>query len=239
MASITSTLSRIKLELSAFLPDEAILAACRDSGYAWRDRLFGPVQTIHLFILQLLNFNIAMTGLRHLSKMPVKAPAYCRARLRLPRKVLEALLVQSSAAMRQVAAPIGEITDGLWCGLVAYLVDGSSTIAPDTPSSQKAFGQPKGCKTGCGFPVPKIAGSVHSLTWRCFWHGRSKVFSAFIRSRSWTFVPIASTDASTPGGRSPRVGARARPCRTAGSSGGWASGIRWSSGSSQKANPSG
>lgn len=184
MASITSTLSRIKLELSAFLPDEAIVAACRESGYVWRERLFGPVQTIHLFILQLLNFNIAMTGLRHVSKMPVKAAAYCRARMRLPRKVLEALLVRSSAAMRQVASPIGEIADGLWCGLRAYLVDGSSTIAPDTPSSQKAFGQPKGCKKGCGFPVPKLLGLfdafsgliVQVLGFPLYTHEQSKVW---------------------------------------------------------------
>jgi hypothetical protein len=184
MASITSTLSRIKLELNAFLPDEAILAACRDSGYCWRERLLGPVQTIHLFILQLLNFNTAMTGLRHLSKMPVKAAAYCRARMRLPRKVLEALLLQSSSAMRQVASPIGATVDGLWCGLKAYLVDGSSTIAPDTPSSQQAFGQPKGCKTGCGFPVPKVLGLfdafsgliVQVLCFPLYTHEQSKVW---------------------------------------------------------------
>jgi len=47
---------------------------------------------------------------------------------------------------------------GLWCGLKPHLVDGSSTIAPDTPDSQKAFGQPRGCKVGCGFPVPKVLG---------------------------------------------------------------------------------
>jgi hypothetical protein len=64
------------------------------------------------------------------------------------------LLVESSAAMRQAC----DSSNGLWCGLKAHLVDGSSTIAPDTPDSQKAFGQPAGCKKGCGFPVPKILG---------------------------------------------------------------------------------
>jgi hypothetical protein len=184
MASIPSTLSRIKQELSAFLPDESILAACRESGHAWRERLLGPVQTIHLFILQVLNFNTAMTGLRHLSKMPVNASAYCRARMRLPQKVLEALLLQSSAAMRQVASSVGASADGLWCGLKAYLVDGSSTIAPDTPSSQKAFGQPKGCKAGCGFPVPKVLGLfdafsgliVQVMGFPLYTHEQSKVW---------------------------------------------------------------
>jgi hypothetical protein len=86
--------------------------------------------------------------------------------------------------MRQVASPIGATVDGLWCGLKAYLVDGSSTIAPDTPSSQQAFGQPKGCKTGCGFPVPKVLGLfdafsgliVQVLCFPLYTHEQSKVW---------------------------------------------------------------
>src|SRR5581483_6142601 len=73
---------------------------------------------------------------------------------------------------------------GLWCGLRAYLVDGSSTIAPDTPDSQKAFGQPKGCKKGCGFPLPKVLGlfdafsglMLQSLAFPLYTHEQSKVW---------------------------------------------------------------
>ena len=50
------------------------------------------MQTVHLFVLQVLCFNTAMTHLRHLSKAAVKASGYCKARMRLPLKVLEALL---------------------------------------------------------------------------------------------------------------------------------------------------
>jgi hypothetical protein len=133
-----------------------------------------------LFILQILNFNTAMTGLRHLAKTAVKAPAYCKARTRLPLEVLQALLVQSSSAMRQTASS----ADALWCGLKAYLADGSSTIAPDTPDSQKAFGQPKGCKKGCGFPVPKVLGLfdafsgmiVQALGFPLYTHEQSKIW---------------------------------------------------------------
>lgn len=153
MASVSSALRRIKDDLSAFLPERAIVAACRKAGHQWRQRKLGPVETIHLFILQILNFNTAMTGLRHLSKTALNASAYCKARMRLPLKVLQALLVESSAAMRKTAGP-----PALWCGLKAYLVDGSSTIAPDTPDAQKAFGQPKVQKPGCGFPMPKVLG---------------------------------------------------------------------------------
>src|SRR5208283_4356341 len=84
MASVSSALQRIKDDLQPFLPESAVLSACRRAEHHWRDRRLGPVQTIHLFILQALNFNMAMTGLRHLTKTTVKASAYCKARMRLP-----------------------------------------------------------------------------------------------------------------------------------------------------------
>lgn len=179
MASVSSALKRIKDELHAFLPEAAIERACQQAGYRWRQRVLGPVQTIHLFIVQVLNFNTAMTELRHLSKTALNAASYCKARMRLPLEVLQALLLESSAAMRQTPQ-----TQSLWCGLRAYLVDGSSTIAPDTLDSQKAFGQPKGQKNGCGFPVPKLLGLfdafsglvVQMLAFPLYTHEQSKVW---------------------------------------------------------------
>jgi hypothetical protein len=180
MASVSWALRRIKDDLSAFLPERAIIAACQKAGHRWRRRELGPVETIHLFILQILNFNTAMTGLRHLSKTAVQAPAYCRARMRLPLEVLQTLLVESSRAMCKSQQAAGT----LWCGRRVLLVDGSSTIAPDTPDSQKAFGQPKAQKPGCGFPVPKILGLfdafsgmiVHVLGLPLYTHDLSKMW---------------------------------------------------------------
>jgi hypothetical protein len=180
MGSVSSTLRRIKDDLQAFLPDSMILDACTQAAHRWRERQLGPVQTIHLFILQVLSFNTAMTALRHVGDASVKAPAYCKARMRLPLKVLEQLLVESSKAMRASCS----CPQTPWCGLRTFLVDGSSTITPDTPDSQKAFGQPKGCKKGCGFPVPKVLGLfdaftgmvVQVLAFRLYTHEQSKVW---------------------------------------------------------------
>lgn len=181
MASVPSSLQRIKQDLRPFLPDRAILDACERAGHRWRQRKLGPVQTIHLFILQVLNFNTAMTGLPHLSKSAVKAPGFCKARMRLPLEVLQQLLVESSAAMRATTTQTG---GALWCGLRTFLVDGSSTIAPDTAASDKVFGHPTGQKEGCGFPVPKILGLfdafsgliVQMLAFPLFTHEQSKVW---------------------------------------------------------------
>jgi len=180
MASIARTLARIKQDLQSFLPEESILSACREAGHRWRKRQLGPVQTIHLFIVQVLCFNTAMTALRHVGDKTVKASAYCKARMRLPLKAMQALLVESSAAMRQACSS----SEGLWCGLKAYLVDGSSTIAPDTADSQTVFGQPSGCKEGCGLPLPKVLGLfdafsglvVQVLGFPLYTHEQSKVW---------------------------------------------------------------
>src|SRR4051812_4719765 len=90
--SISRALARIKDDLEPFLPDDAVTAACAAAGHRWRDRKLGPVATIHLFVLQVINFNTAILNLRHLAGHAVNAAAYCRARMRLPLAALQALL---------------------------------------------------------------------------------------------------------------------------------------------------
>jgi hypothetical protein len=112
--------------------------------------------------------------------------------MRLPLEVLQKLLLDSSASMRAVMGNSAEAGDAgaegaatsLWRGLRVFLVDGSSTIAPDTPALQKAFGQPCGQKPGCGFPVPKTLGLfdaftgmiVQMLAFPLYTHEQSKVW---------------------------------------------------------------
>ena len=84
MAIVTRALDRLKQDLKQHLPEEHIRLACRGVGHRWRERKLGPVQTVHLFILQTLWFNTAIEHLRHLAGFPFVAAAYCRARMRLP-----------------------------------------------------------------------------------------------------------------------------------------------------------
>ena len=164
MASVSTSLRRIRQDLSEHLPDSSIVAACDAAGHQWRDRKLGPVTTVQLFMLQALWFNTAIEHLRRLAGFPFTAAAYCQARFRLPLEAFQQLLLDSSASMRAAGDGMGQETSGLWHGLRALLVDGSSTITPDTPSLQKAFGQPTGQKPGCGFPVPKMLGLFDAFT---------------------------------------------------------------------------
>ena len=192
MARVSAILARISSDLQHYLPDRSVLAAFEAAGHEWRERQLGPVRTLHLFILQVLACNTAMTHLRHMAQDVFSVAAYCQARARLPLEALQTLLRESSAAMRdamrdamlQHARQTGDADSGLWHGLRAFIVDGSSTIAPDTPALQEAFGQPTSCKAGCGFPVPKLLALfdaftgmvVQMLGFPLFTHEQSKVW---------------------------------------------------------------
>jgi hypothetical protein len=156
MASIARALARIKDDVRAFVSDESIRHACRAAGHRWRERQLGPAETVHLFVLQVIHCNTAIRHLRHLAGHAVNAAAYCEARMRLPLGVLRSLLRGSAAG----ASP----SPGRWYGLRVLLADGSSTIAPDTPASQRAFGQPPNQMPGCGFPVPKVLALFDALS---------------------------------------------------------------------------
>lgn len=163
MAIVASSFDRIKHELSRYLPQEFVESTCRDAGHRWRERKLGPVLTLQLFVLQILNGNTAIRHLRHLAKMPIKAASYCKARMRLPLAAVQELLRHSSAAMRQTLAQEAPVA-ARWLGHRTFLVDGSSTIVPDTVQLQKVFKQPKGQKKGCGLPVPKVLGLFDACT---------------------------------------------------------------------------
>jgi hypothetical protein len=164
MASVSTSLLRIRQNLSEHLPESSITAACASAGHQWRDRKLGPAITVQLFMLQTLWSNTAIEHLRRLAGFPFTAAAYCTARARLPLAALQQLLVDSSVSMRGAINQTREGAAGLWHGHRAILVDGSSTITPDTPPLQEAFGQPSGQKPGCGFPVPKTLGLFDAFT---------------------------------------------------------------------------
>lgn len=164
MASFACTLDRIKQDLQPHLSPDMIENACREAGHIWRERKLGPVQTIHLFILQILHLNTAIRHLRHLAKTPVNAAAYCRARMRLPLGVLQELLRTSSTALRQSLG--GECGAELtrWRGHRTFLLDGTGMAVPDTRQLCRIFKRPKGRNKGPGLPVPKIIGLFDAMT---------------------------------------------------------------------------
>jgi|HubBroStandDraft_6_1064221.scaffolds.fasta_scaffold257811_1 hypothetical protein len=153
MLSIAKALERIKGTVTETIPEELIEALCREAGHRWRNRDLGPVVTTHLFLRQILEGNVPVGELRRQSGLSFTDSAYCQARARLPRQVLDRL-------QRAVTEAVDALTEArpseLWHGHRVFLVDGSSFSMPDTEPLQAHFGQPAGQAEGCGFPVAHL-----------------------------------------------------------------------------------
>lgn len=150
MVTILPALRQVREDLAGLLDRSIVEQACRELGYRWRDRQLDPYSTLHLFILQVLNRNTAMTHLPHLSGGRFTASAYCQARQRLPLALLEQLVCQLTAKLHDGR------DDLLWHGHRLWLEDGTGISMPDTAELQARFGQPGNQKPGCGFPVAHI-----------------------------------------------------------------------------------
>lgn len=161
MLSIADALERIKGHVTETVPEELIVRLCREVGHRWRERDLSPVVTTYLFLQQILDGNPAVGELRRRAHLDVSEGAYCRARARLPRTVLEKL-------QRAVTADLQTRTEvrpeELWHGHRTFLVDGSSFSMPDTPELRAYFGQPVGQAEGCGFPVAHLLARFDAVT---------------------------------------------------------------------------
>ncbi len=61
MVTILRALKQIRKDLVTLLDRAAVERICRELGHGWRVRQLDPFTTLHLFILQVLNQNTAMT----------------------------------------------------------------------------------------------------------------------------------------------------------------------------------
>jgi Transposase DDE domain len=146
---MSSSLGKVKQEWASLLSSEHVLAACRAVGHRWRKRQYGPIETVQLFLLQVLHGNRALTHLSHLWGSFVNDSAFCEARKRLPLAVWHWLL-------KSVGQKFRDSTETLWHGLRVWMVDGSSFSMPDQPELARHFGYPANQRKGCGFPVAHL-----------------------------------------------------------------------------------
>lgn len=171
MTSITPFARQLKSELQAsrssagLVSAESVEAACVVAGHRWRSCFWTPTTTILTFLRQILSSNCSCRQAVALTLAPGMAceptdtsdgvsgdpSAYSQARQKLPRRVLEGLNQGVTEAVRVLAGSARR-----WCGRTVVLVDGSSVSMPDTLALQKAFPQPVGQKSGCGFPVMRM-----------------------------------------------------------------------------------
>jgi len=84
-----------------------------------------------------------------------KTDPYCKARERLPEKLLADLARDQGAQLHRDVPP-----GGLLGGRPLKIADGTTVSMPDTPENQKAYPQQRGQKPGLGFPLLRLVGLI-------------------------------------------------------------------------------
>ena len=132
--SIAQSVQQIKGDLRSIVAPNLILRLCRAAGHAWRDRTLGPVETIYLFVAQILHGNTSCAHVRQFGNFAFARSAYCTARKRLPVKVFQELLREIGQRVTNEARRVG-----LWRGHRVVSVDGSAFSMSDTKELQALF----------------------------------------------------------------------------------------------------
>src|SRR4051812_37045365 len=91
MADLARAVRHVNLAVHRLLPAERILQLCQASGHRFRQRTLGPVETVLLCVTMILRANVSLATMRVSAGLVFDASSLCRARMRLPLKLLEAL----------------------------------------------------------------------------------------------------------------------------------------------------
>ena len=151
--------------LDQALDEQEIATAVSELVAPHRERIYPPLDTLRLFIGQVLSTDHACQDVvgRRLServaqgqsKSALNTGSYCDARQRLPGKLPKTL-----------GAKLGERLESMtpsawrWQGRPVKLFDGTTVTMPDTPSNQQAYPQSREQKPGLGFPIARIGALI-------------------------------------------------------------------------------
>ena len=147
------------------LGDREMAAVMSKSVKPYRERIYSPLDTLRLFVGQVLSADRACQDVvgRRLSERiaqgqsesALNTGSYCDARQRLP-----------IALPLTLGAKIGERLESMapsrwrWQGRSVKLFDGTIVSMPDTPSNQQAYPQSHEQKPGLGFPIARIGALI-------------------------------------------------------------------------------
>jgi hypothetical protein len=147
------------------LPTEQVEAALKRHQVHFRERLYTPLLTIWTFLYQVLASDqscraavarlLAFLCVGGQGSESAKTDPYCKARQRLPEKLLADLARSSGLELHRQVQPLG-----LLGGRPIKIADGTTVSMPDTPANQKAYPQQSAQKKGLGFPLMRLVGLI-------------------------------------------------------------------------------
>jgi hypothetical protein len=127
------------------------------------DIVYTPAVTLWAFLSQMLHRGEHRSCVAAVSRVVVllvalgrepcssNTGAYCRARAKLPEKVLRRLTLHMAAGCEQEAP-----SQWLWHGRHVKLVDGTTVSMPDTDANQAEYPQQTSQEEGLGFPIVRM-----------------------------------------------------------------------------------
>lgn len=156
--SIARAVRDIKDDLFATVSPDLILDICIAEGHRWRNRVLGPVETLHLFIVQVLHGNTSCAHVRVLGRFGFSRATYCAARGRIPLGVYRALLRSTGQELTE-----HRHRQSLWRGHRLIGIDGSSFSMPWTEELWNRYHW-RVCDMGIEFPVARIVAIFDLVT---------------------------------------------------------------------------
>jgi hypothetical protein len=149
------------LPFAELLAPELIEELFRKHQVKTRDRIYTPLITLAMFLSQCHDEDpslrqavarlLAHRCVQELPPCDSDTGAYCKARQRLPEKVL-ADLTRHTGKQLMLDAP----ARWSWHGRDVKIIDGSTASMPDTPENQKEYPQMTSQKPGIGFPILRL-----------------------------------------------------------------------------------
>ena len=138
-----------------------IQAVVREEVPQWRDCVYTPLVTLSTFLTQALSAEqcclaavarlLAFLVSQRWKPCSPKTDPYCKARGRLPEKLIRRLVRESGRRLAEQGPP-----DELLGGRPIKLVDGSTVSMPDTKANQRAYPQANTQQPGVGFPIARM-----------------------------------------------------------------------------------
>ncbi|WP_218932914.1 IS4 family transposase [Roseimaritima multifibrata] len=144
------------------LADSCIAEALRANDVQWRDRIFSPMVTLWVFLIQVLSADhscraaVARLVAHRVSQgkpsCSAETGAYCQARKRIPEKFFADVVRKTGHATVEAAD-----TAWRWKERRVLMFDGTTVTMPDTAENQSDYPQNSAQKPGLGFPIARIA----------------------------------------------------------------------------------